>query len=138
MEAFKLTYEKLSIDEVRRAIAGDGLGAHVLFCGTVRNASKGEEVTHLEFEAYESMVIKELERIATDLRSAYAIEHVALHHRLGVVRVGEDAVIAAVSARHRDAAFAACEQLMHRLKEHVPIWKKEYTSSGSVWVSPTP
>jgi len=138
MNAFKLTYEKLSVDDVRRVIAHDGLGAHVVFCGSVRNNGKGEEVTHLEFEAYESMVIKELERIAADLRLEYAIDRVALHHRLGKVSVGEDAVIAAISAKHRDAAFAACEQLMHRLKAHVPIWKKEFTASGAVWVTPNP
>jgi len=138
MDSFKITYDSLQVDEVRRTIADDTLGAHVLFCGTVRNSNKGEQVTHLEFEAYEGMVIKELERIAADLRFEFAIEYVALHHRLGAVHVGEDAVIAAVSAKHRDVAFAACEQLMHRLKAHVPIWKKEFISSGAVWVTPTP
>ncbi|MFN5621119.1 MAG: molybdenum cofactor biosynthesis protein MoaE [Flavobacteriales bacterium] len=137
-QSFKLELKALSMDDIRPMMANDTSGAHVIFVGTVRNSSKGEAVTHLEFEAYESMAIKELERIAEHLRSQFPIHAIALHHRLGVVRVGEDAVIAAVSAAHRQAAFDACEALMNELKRSVPIWKKEFTTSGEVWVTPTP
>ena len=136
--AFKLLHTALSVDAIRPLMANDASGAHVLFIGTVRNHNRGESVTHLEFEAYESMAIKELERIAEKLKARFPIHAVVLHHRLGRVDVGQDAVIAAVSAAHRQAAFEACEVLMHELKQTVPIWKKEYTLSGEVWVTPTP
>lgn len=135
---FKLSHELLSIDEVSTLLLRDNLGAQVVFVGTVRNNSMGQVVTHLEFEAYESMAIKELETIASQLREAYPIETVVLHHRLGRVNVGETAVVAGVGAPHREAAFEACRQLMNRLKISVPIWKKEFTASGAVWVTPTP
>ena len=137
-QSFKLLSTALRVDDVRSITANDGSGAHVIFVGTVRNSSKGETVTHLEFEAYDSMAIKELEKIAHQLSLRFPIHAIALHHRLGTVHVGEEAVIAAVSAPHRKAAFEACEELMNELKRCVPIWKKEYTLSGEVWVTPTP
>lgn len=135
---FKLLPTALSVDDLRPLLSNEASGAQVYFVGTVRNSSKGETVTHLEFEAYESMAIKELTLISNQLQERFPIHAVALYHRLGEVRVGEDAVIAAVSAAHRQAAFDACEELMHELKRRVPIWKKEYTLSGEVWVTPTP
>lgn len=137
-QSFKLVSTALRVDDIRPMMANDASGAHVIFVGTVRNSSKGETVTHLEFEAYESMAIKELERIAKHLRLQFPLHAIALYHRLGVVQVGEDAVIAAVSAAHRQAAFDACEALMNELKRSVPIWKKEFTQRGEVWVTPTP
>lgn len=138
MNSFELSHLPLSETRVRNLLADDTCGAIVLFVGTVRNTSKGMGVTHLEFEAYESMVHKVLEDIAADLRAQWGVAGIALHHRLGKVDVGEAAVIAAVSAPHRAEAFDACETLMNRLKQSVPIWKKEYTEQGSVWVSQFP
>ena len=135
---FQLTHRTLSESEARAVLHNLSCGAHVLFTGTVRNHSKGEEVTHLEFEAYEPMVHSVLTDIAADLRREFGVTGVLLYHRLGRVEAGEPAVIAGISAPHRAEAFKACEALMNRLKQSVPIWKKEYTSSGAVWVSPTP
>lgn len=135
---FQLTHRTLSESEARAQLHNLSCGAHVLFVGTVRNHSKGEEVTHLEFEAYEPMVHNVLSDIAADLRKEFGVTGVLLYHRLGRVEAGEPAVIAGISSPHRAEAFKACETLMNRLKQSVPIWKKEYTSSGAVWVSPTP
>jgi molybdopterin synthase catalytic subunit len=135
---FRLTLETLSEAEARSIVQDDTCGAMVLFVGSVRNNSKGSIVTHLEFEAYEPMVHSALEEIANDLRTEFGVLNVLLFHRLGKVGVGEPAVIAAVSSAHRNAAFHATEQLMNRLKQLVPIWKKEYTTDGSVWVTPNP
>jgi molybdopterin synthase catalytic subunit len=135
---FQLTLRTLSESEARADLHNLSCGAHVLFVGTVRNRSKGEGVTHLEFEAYEPMVHRVLTEIAADLRKEFGVTGVLLHHRIGRVEAGEPAVIAGISAPHRAEAFHACEALMNRLKQSVPIWKKEFTASGAVWVSPTP
>jgi molybdopterin synthase catalytic subunit len=135
---FRLTSEPLSEAEVRSIIQDETCGALVLFIGTVRNSSQGSIVGHLEFEAYEPMVYSVLEEIANELRSEFGVMKVLLFHRLGKVEVGEAAVIAAVSSAHRTAAFQATEKLMNRLKQSVPIWKKEFTANGAVWVTPNP
>lgn len=135
---FRLSLEALSESEARAQLHNLSCGAHVLFVGTVRNHSKGEEVTHLEFEAYEPMVHSALNDIALDLRMEFGVTGVLLYHRIGRVDAGELAVIAGISATHRSEAFHACESLMNRLKQSVPIWKKEFTLSGAVWVTQTP
>ena len=135
---FRLAHEPLSEAEVRSSIQDATCGALVLFVGTVRNSSQGSTVSHLEFEAYEPMVYAVLEEIAKELRSEFGVVKVLLFHRLGRVGVGETAVIAAVSSAHRAAAFQATEKLMNRLKQSVPIWKKEFTEDGAVWVTPNP
>ena len=136
--SFILTHDALSEIAVRNALSNDACGAVVLFVGTVRDRARGEDVLYLEFEAYESMVYRVLEDIALELQTNFGIHAVALHHRLGRVEVGEAAVISGISAPHRTEAFAACEALMNRLKESVPIWKKEFTTDGAIWVSSTP
>jgi molybdopterin synthase catalytic subunit len=133
-----LSYLPLSETEARHLLHDEACGAHVLFLGTVRSSSKGKEVLHLEFEAYELMVRSVLEGIAEDLRSQFGIHGVLLFHRLGRVEVGQAAVIAGISSAHRKQAFEACAVLMDRLKQTVPIWKKEYTIDGAVWVSANP
>ena len=135
---FRLSPHALSESEARAQLHNFSCGAHVLFVGTVRNHSKGEVVTHLEFEAYESMVHSVLNDIALDLRMEFGVTGILLYHRIGRVDAGEPAVIAGISAPHRSEAFHACEALMNRLKQSVPIWKKEFTLSGAVWVTPTP
>ena len=138
MNSFELSQQPLSESMARTILADDTCGAVVIFVGTVRKSSNGIAVTHLEFEAYESMVMKVLDEIAIDLRKKHGVQGVLLHHRLGKVEVGDAAVIAGISSPHRAEAFAACESLMNRLKQVVPIWKKEYTAEGHVWVSQHP
>lgn len=113
-------------------------GAEVVFNGIVRTPNKGSKVLYLEFEAYEALFHNEMKRIANALYEQFQINTIVLHHRVGRVFPGELAVVAAVYSQHRKDAFDACEALMNELKATVPIWKKEFNSDGSFWVSQTP
>ena len=109
-----------------------------VFIGTVRDATKGKQVNRLEFEAYESMAIKEMDKIAEQAFNKWAVQKILIHHRVGVLQIGEVPVIIAVSAAHRDAAFEACRYIIDTLKQTVPIWKKEFFEDGDVWVAAYP
>jgi molybdopterin synthase catalytic subunit len=109
-----------------------------VFIGTVRNATKGKAVMRLEFEAYEPMAIAEIEKITQQVSEKWPVQKVLVHHRTGVLQVGEVPVIIAVSAAHRAAAFEACRYIIDTLKQTVPIWKKEFFEDGEVWVGATP
>lgn len=113
-------------------------GAEVVFNGIVRTPNKGLDVLYLEFEAYEALFHNEMKRIAESLESQFQINTLVLYHRIGRLLPGELAVAAAVFSKHRKDAFQACEMLMNELKATVPIWKKEFNSDGSFWVSQTP
>jgi molybdopterin synthase catalytic subunit len=113
-------------------------GAEVVFNGIVRTPNKGLEVLYLEFQAYEALFHNEMKRIADSLETQFQINTLVLHHRIGRVLPGELVVVAAVYSTHRKDAFQACEMLMNELKATVPIWKKEFNSDGSFWVSQTP
>jgi molybdopterin synthase catalytic subunit len=109
-----------------------------IFIGTVRNATKGKRVIRLEFEAYEPMAIAEMEKIVKQAAEKWPIQKALIHHRTGILDVGEVPVIIAVSAAHRAAAFDACRYIIDTLKETVPIWKKEIFEDGEVWVAAHP
>jgi molybdopterin synthase catalytic subunit len=109
-----------------------------VFIGTVRNATKGKKVIKLEFEAYEPMAIAEMEKIAKQAFEKWPVQKVLIHHRTGVLEVGEVPVVIAVSAVHRAAAFDACRYIIDTLKQTVPIWKKEIFEDGEVWVAAHP
>ena len=109
-----------------------------VFIGTVRNSTKGKPVVRLEFEAYETMAIKEMEKIAGQAFAKWPLQKIAIHHRTGVLHIGEIPVVIAVSAAHRDAAFDACRYIIDTLKQTVPIWKKELFEDGEVWVAAHP
>ena len=109
-----------------------------VFVGTVRDATKGKPVVRLEFEAYKSMAIKEMEKIAGQAHNKWPVQKILIHHRIGVLQIGEIPVIIAVSAAHRDAAFEACRYIIDTLKQTVPIWKKEIFEDGEVWVAAHP
>ncbi len=128
----------LSLDDCYNFILDESCGGLCLFVGTVRNHNKGKTVTHLDFEAYEGMALKELAKIAATAINEYGVKHIAIHHRQGAVGLTEKAVIIAVSSVHRKAAFEACEFAIAALKERVPIWKKEFLLDGSHWVNARP
>ncbi|WP_245845556.1 molybdenum cofactor biosynthesis protein MoaE [Mucilaginibacter xinganensis] len=109
-----------------------------VFIGTVRNATKGKKVIRLEFEAYEPMALAEMKKIAQVAFDKWPVQKVLVHHRTGVLEVGEVPVIIAVSAAHRAAAFDACRYIIDTLKQTVPIWKKEIFEDGEVWVAAHP
>lgn len=109
-----------------------------VFIGTVRDATKGKAVVKLEFEAYEPMAIKEMQKIAEEAFSKWPVQKLLIHHRVGVLEVGEVPVIIAVSCAHRDAAFEACRYVIDTLKQTVPIWKKEVFENGEEWIAAHP
>jgi molybdopterin synthase catalytic subunit len=110
-----------------------GDGAIVTFDGCVRNQSHGRRTLYLDYEAYESMALVKMQEIASEIHSKFAIDRVAMAHRLGRLEIGETSVFIAVSAPHRAAAFDACRYAIDTLKRSVPIWKKEYFEDGAVW-----
>jgi molybdopterin synthase catalytic subunit len=116
----------------------EAAGAEVFFIGTVRNITKEKAVIRLEFESYVPMALKEMEKIALEAIARFHVLQVSIHHRIGVLSIGEVPVIIAVSSAHRDAAFAACQFCIDTLKETVPIWKKEFFEDGAVWVAAHP
>ncbi|MDB5004297.1 MAG: moaE1 [Mucilaginibacter sp.] len=109
-----------------------------VFIGTVRNATKGKAVVRLEFEAYDKMAIAEMEKITQQALTNWPIQRILIHHRTGVLQIGEVPVVIAVAAAHRDAAFEACRYIIDTLKQTVPIWKKEIFEDGEVWVAAHP
>ena len=134
----QLKTKPLSITTCYDFVAGPGCGGIDLFVGTVRNETKGNLVSALNFEAYEPMAKKELKKICNQIFDKWPVKKVAIHHRLGQLGIGDIAVIIAISAAHRDAAFNACRYAIDTLKKTVPIWKKEIFADGEVWVAAHP
>jgi molybdopterin converting factor subunit 1 len=132
--AFRLSTEPLSLDEAVREVASDDAGAIATFTGTTRANSRGREVIRLEYDAYEGMAEAEMERIAAELKERHSLIAVAIHHRVGVVGIGETSVVIAVSSAHRAGALAACAEAIDLLKGTVPLWKKEIYVGGEEWI----
>ncbi len=109
-------------------------GAVVTFEGTVRNNTKGRSTLCLDYECYEPMALKMMAQIGREIARSYAVERVAMVHRLGRMLVGETSVAVIVTAPHRRPAFEAALEGINRLKKLVPIWKKEHFVDGEVWV----
>ncbi len=131
---FRVQDAPLSLQEVVDAVTRVSQGGLVTFSGVVRDHSKGKRVTRLEYEAYAPMAEKTLAEIGEEARVKWPGTEVAVVHRVGTLVPGELAVVIAVSAPHRKEAFRACEHVIDRLKEDVPIWKKETAEDGEVWV----
>ncbi|MCP9756734.1 molybdenum cofactor biosynthesis protein MoaE [Lacihabitans sp. CCS-44] len=134
----KLTQTVLSLEACSAFVSADNVGGIVNFVGTVRNQTKGKKVLKLDFEAYEPMAVSEMAKIAQQAIEKYEVHKMAIHHRIGMLEVGEIPVIIAASSAHRKAAFEACQYAIDTLKETVPIWKREVFEDGEVWVSATP
>lgn len=131
---FKVVDRPLSVTEVIDAVSGPTQGGLVTFSGAVRRVSKGKDVAHLEYEAFPPMAEKQMAHIAEEAQRQWPGVQLAIVHRVGLLQPGELAVVIAASAPHRKEAFLACEYSIDRLKEDVPIWKKETTTDGTVWV----
>lgn len=138
MIEIKILSTPLSHQDCLDFVTNDNAGGIVTFVGTVRNQTKQKEVVRLEFESYEPMAIKEMEKIAARAAEKWPVEKMVIHHRVGTLAIGEIAVIIAVATPHRKAAFEACEFAIDTLKETVPIWKKEIFKDGEVWVAAHP
>jgi molybdopterin synthase catalytic subunit len=111
-----------------------GDGAVVSFAGLVRDHNQGRQVQFLEYEAYEPLAIRALQRIVDEARELWPGAHVAVHHRLGRLEIGEASIVIAAASHHRADAFAACRYTIERVKQIVPIWKREHFDGGDVWL----
>ena len=131
---FDLTDVPLDLGRLVRAVGDPRAGAVVTFLGTTRNQNDGRRVVRLEYEAFAAMAVREMRTLAAEARRRWPLRRVAMAHRVGVVPVGEASVAIAVSSAHRAEAFAACHWLIDRLKETVPIWKREHFRGGVVWI----
>jgi molybdopterin synthase catalytic subunit len=132
--AFRLVEGSLDVTAVLREVEDPEAGAVASFVGTVRRSSRGRDVLHLEYEAYEEMAEDVMAGIADEVRERYDLCKVAIAHRLGRVEVGETSVAIAVSAPHRQDALAACADAIEALKARVPLWKKEVYVGGEEWI----
>jgi molybdopterin synthase catalytic subunit len=128
--------EEISLDEVRTAVAHPGAGAICIFHGVVRDHADEKPVSRLDYEAHESLAIVEMRRVLEGVAQEHPGVRLAAVHRVGMLRVGDVAVCVAASAAHRDDAFAACRKAIDRVKETVPLWKKEWGPDGEAnWVN---
>lgn len=134
---WQLTHDAIDFHSLTETVRRDDCGAVVLFLGTVRSLTHGRETIALDYEAFGTMAEKKLAQIEAEVRDRWPIGEIAMVHRLGHLRVGDVSVAVALSAPHRAQAFEACRYAIDRLKEIVPIWKKENWSDGSTeWVHP--
>lgn len=134
----EITPDKIETQKLVDHVVDGGAGAIDVFIGTTRNNTSGKQVNKLEFESYEPMAIKELQLIVDRAKKKWPILKYGISHRIGVVEIGEAAVVIAVSTPHRNEAFEACRFVIDELKKTVPIWKKETFEDGDVWVAAHP
>ena len=126
--------EDVDINAVLEAVKSTRSGCVVSFLGTVRDVSEGRSVERMSIEVYEEMAVKQLSIIRDEVLERFGVHEVAVVHRYGDLEVGNNIVFIGVSAGHREEAFQACRYVIDELKERVPLWKKEYTGDGEVWV----
>lgn len=131
---FVVTADVLDAEAVAALVYAPDAGAVVTFVGTVRNHARGREVRSLDYEAYAAGCLPIFAQIAGEARRQWPVGGLAIHHRTGLLQVGEASVVIAVAAAHRGDAFAACAYAIDRLKELAPIWKKEAYADGDVWI----
>jgi molybdopterin synthase catalytic subunit len=124
----------INVQEVIDAVRDPAAGAIDVFIGTTRNNAGGKVVAALEYDAYVPMALELMEKIAAAVAAEFGVGRIAVVHRIGRVGIGEESVVIAVSSAHRKEAFAACRAMIDRLKQEVPIWKKEFFSDGEKWV----
>jgi MoaE-MoaD fusion protein len=132
--SFLLVEGPLDVAAVLREVESPEAGAVASFVGTVRRHSRGRDVMHLDYEAYEEMAEEMLAQLGSELTERHGLTAVAIHHRLGRVEIGEASVAIAVSAPHRSAALDACREAIETLKTSIPLWKKEVYEGGEEWI----
>lgn len=126
--------EPLDAEAISASVSDPAAGAVVTFAGVVRDNARDQRVQQLEYEAYEPAAEKQLSRIVDEMHDRWPLHGVAIEHRTGLLQVGETSVVIAVSSTHRDAAFEAAAYAIQRIKEIVPIWKKEFYEGGQAWI----
>jgi molybdopterin synthase catalytic subunit len=137
LDAFEITETPLSLDALVTATGQETSGAIASFLGVVRAFARGRKVDHLEYDAYPEMAIAKMRQIGDEIRARWPVDRVAMVHRVGRLDVGEASVAIAVASPHRHEALEACAYAIERLKQIVPIWKKEVWSDGAEWIGST-
>lgn len=132
----EITEKEIDVQKVIDAVRSPDCGAVSVFIGTVRNRSRDKDVKALEYEVYGGMAEKMIGKIIEEIKSKWEVNEIAVSHRIGKMEIGEITVAIAVSAPHRKESIPACQYAIDRLKEIVPIWKKEYAVDGASWVEP--
>ncbi len=130
----EITHEPLIPRDITSRVENNSNGAVVTFLGSTRDSTGGRKVLYLEYEAYRPMADNQLAVVADEMRERYDLEHVAISHRLGRLEIGDVSLVVAVASPHRENAFDACKFSIDRIKQIVPIWKKEFFEGGEVWV----
>ena len=131
---FEITSDRLDPAPLVAAVRRDESGAVALFYGVVRNENMGRNVRYLEYDVYPEMAIKKMREVAEEVRAKYPITGIGVLHRVGRLEIGETSLLVAVSSAHRAAAFEACHFAVDRIKQVVPIWKKEVWDDGEEWI----
>jgi molybdopterin synthase catalytic subunit len=131
---FEVTRDPITAQDLEVGLVHDDVGAVVTFLGVVRGNSKGKKVLRLEYDAYEEMAVKTLRQIGDEIRQRWDVEDVAIRHRIGPMEIGETSLVVVVAAAHRAEAFSSARYAVDRIKEIVPVWKKEFFEDGEVWV----
>jgi len=129
----RIVREPIDADDLVARLKRPADGAAVIFDGVVRNNTRGRRTLYLDYEAYETMALKQMESLAAEARARFAVRGVTIVHRVGRLQIGETSVLIVVAAAHRGAAFEACRWIIDTLKKTVPIWKREYFEDGAVW-----
>jgi molybdopterin converting factor subunit 1 len=136
-DAFEITERPLSLDALAARVGQTTSGAIASFLGIVRGYARGRQVDHLEYDAYAEMAVAKMRQIGEEIRTRWPVDRVAMVHRVGRLTVGEASVAIAIAAPHRHEALHACAYAIERLKQIVPIWKKEVWSDGAEWIGTT-
>ncbi len=130
---YQLTRDPIQAHDLARQLKAPADGAVVIFEGIVRDHCCDRRTLYLEYEAYQPMAIRKMEEIGQEAKRKFAIDRIAMVHRLGRLEIGETSVTIVVTSAHRRAAFEACHYAIDRLKQSVPIWKKEFYEDGAIW-----
>ncbi len=137
LDRYEVTEERLSLDALASAMRQTTSGAIASFVGVVREFSRGRQVLYLEYDAYPEMALAAMRAIGEEIRGRWPIDQVAIVHRIGRLQIGETSVAIVVSSPHRREALQACAHAIERVKEIVPIWKKEVWTDGQEWIGST-
>lgn len=133
-DPFYITEQPLSVDDLIGKVRNPLCGAINVFVGTVRELTQGKKTIHLEYEAYAPMAVKMMKQIANEIESQWPGTHVAMAHRIGKLEIEDAAVVIAVATPHRAASYEAGRYAIERLKEIVPVWKKEIWEDETEWI----
>lgn len=137
VDVYEIVDSPLSLDALVTAMGRETSGAIASFLGIVRGYARGRKVSYLEYDAYPDMAVAKMRQIGEEVRARWPIDGVRIVHRVGRLGVGEASVAIAVSSPHRREALEACAYAIERLKETVPIWKKEVWTDGAEWIGST-